>query len=479
MREIRQIKAREIRAESADGARYLTGYAACYNELSEDLGGWRERILPGAFTRALSEKQDVCHLVNHDPSLILGRTSAGTTELSEDTKGLRFRTRVGNRNYENDLYESVVRGDVDGSSFAFENVSAPTWKKERNTKGEMESIREIHDVNIFDVSTVTYPAYLAASTEARDVVARLRMFPEGAPADIRDKVRRPLAATESRAIAKFRDAQGAMAARYQQRFAKRGEFRSVLRSDGTLELVVYDIIGTDWWDGSGVNVKSVKEKIDAAGAFDRIQVRINSVGGDTFEGIAIFNLLRAQARPIECCVDGLAASAASIIAMAGDAIIMGANTMMMIHDPWCMWAGNAAELRDVANWLDKLALAVAQTYVERTGNLEDDVLALMREETWLNAQEAVAKGFATAIGTRADYPTPALPPAVDDPADGQDNPDERGHRFLPVFHASSPDSFTRQIFREHLAKPSGISQADIIRLARARVRARSAGLLPY
>lgn len=173
-------------------------------------------------------------------------------------------------------------------------------------------------------------------------------------------------------------------------------FRAALKDNGVLEMTVYEEIGADWF-GTGVTAKSFKQQIDAAGPFNRIAVRINSPGGDAFEGCAIFNLLRAQKKPVDVAIDGLAASAASIIAMAGDTITMGHNAMMMIHDAWSICIGNDEDMRKMADTLAKVSESIAQTYVDRTGKSMDDVKVLMDAETWMSAEECLAGGFATAI----------------------------------------------------------------------------------
>jgi ATP-dependent protease ClpP protease subunit len=166
--------------------------------------------------------------------------------------------------------------------------------------------------------------------------------------------------------------------------------------DGTLELLVYEDIGQNW-DGTGLTAKSIKQAIDAAGVYSKISVRINSPGGDAFEGLAIHNLLRAQKKPIEVCVDGIAASSASIIAMAGDKITMGHSAMMMIHSAWSMCVGNADDMRKMADTLDKVSASIGQTYADKTGKSMDEVKALMDAETWLSADDCVANGLATGI----------------------------------------------------------------------------------
>lgn len=179
-------------------------------------------------------------------------------------------------------------------------------------------------------------------------------------------------------------------------------FRASLQSDGTLELLVYEEIGENLWTGGGVTAKTVKQQLDQAGPYSRLAVRVNSPGGDAFEGIAIGNLLRAQGKPIDVFVDGIAASAASVVAMAGDTRTMGSNAMMMIHNAWCSCIGYADDMRKMADTLDKVSAAVAQTYVDRAGMSAADAKALMDAESWLSAQDCIDNGLATAIAEEDD-----------------------------------------------------------------------------
>jgi ATP-dependent protease ClpP protease subunit len=174
-------------------------------------------------------------------------------------------------------------------------------------------------------------------------------------------------------------------------------FCASLQSDGTLELLVYEDIGESFWTGGGVTAKSVKQQLDDAGAFSRIAVRINSPGGDAFEGSAILSLLKAQKKPVDVYVDGIAASAASIIAMAGNTITMGRTAMMMVHNAWTFCAGNADELRQCADVLDKISTSIGQAYVDKTGKTSEQIKAIMDAETWMSAQECVDEGFATSV----------------------------------------------------------------------------------
>lgn len=168
-------------------------------------------------------------------------------------------------------------------------------------------------------------------------------------------------------------------------------FKFQAKAENAVEISIYDEIGM--W---GVNAKEfISELKQHAGKV--VTLTINSPGGSVFDALAIYNALRAHGSEITVKVMGVAASAASLIAMAGDKIIMPENTFMMIHNPMVGAYGNADEMRDMADVLDKIAASLIGTYVARTGMSEDDVKALLDAETWLNAEEAVAKGFATEL----------------------------------------------------------------------------------
>ena len=147
----------EVRESEGDDMT-LEGYAAVYNS-ETDLGHFREVIKPGAFDGVLDN--DVRALINHDPNLILGRTTNGTLELSVDERGLKYRVKLGDQQYAKDFYESVKRGDISQSSFAF-TIDKQSWNEERTVRS-VDKVRQL-----LDVSPVTYPAYAAATVQARD-----------------------------------------------------------------------------------------------------------------------------------------------------------------------------------------------------------------------------------------------------------------------------------------------------------------------
>jgi ATP-dependent protease ClpP protease subunit len=166
--------------------------------------------------------------------------------------------------------------------------------------------------------------------------------------------------------------------------------------DGPAEVRIYDSIG--WW---GVTAKDFAAELDAISA-DEIVLRINSSGGDVFDGFAIYNLLRDHPAKVTTIVDGFAASIASIIALAGDTIQVHEASVVMIHDPWGVGIGNATELRELADVLDKtIAAPMAKLYSDRMDTPIAEIRNLMEAETWYTGEEAVEAGFASELITSA------------------------------------------------------------------------------
>lgn len=173
-------------------------------------------------------------------------------------------------------------------------------------------------------------------------------------------------------------------------------FRISNAEPDALDIDIYDVVGDDFWFG-GVSAKQVREKLTAAQAVRKINVRINSAGGDVFDGFAIYNLLHSHKAKVTVIVDGLAASIASVIAMAGDKIKMAENAMMMIHNPWTIALGDGEEMRSTAEMLDKVRDQIATTYAARTGRSVAEIVDWMGAETWMTAAEALERGFATEV----------------------------------------------------------------------------------
>lgn len=172
------------------------------------------------------------------------------------------------------------------------------------------------------------------------------------------------------------------------------------RGPSEAEILIHEPIGENWF-GDGLTSRRFAKELKEIGDVSRIVVRINSPGGAVHDGIAIYNALRNHGAHIEVRVEGLAASIASIIAMAGDEIIMDVGSMMMIHAPWTIALGNATEMREVADMLEKHEQALAEIYVKR-GADPDDVKEMMSGETWLTGAEAVAHGLADIAESEED-----------------------------------------------------------------------------
>lgn len=165
------------------------------------------------------------------------------------------------------------------------------------------------------------------------------------------------------------------------------------------DIFIYGDITRYEWDDSDTSASGFKEELDALGDVSTINLYINSPGGSVFEGVAIHNMLKRHKAKINVYVDALAASIASVIAMAGDTIHMYKNSMLMIHNPWTFTWGNSSELRKMADDLDRIGNSSKQTYLQKAGDkLTDEKLQEMLDaETWLSADEALEYGLCDVV----------------------------------------------------------------------------------
>lgn len=167
------------------------------------------------------------------------------------------------------------------------------------------------------------------------------------------------------------------------------------------DLMIFGDITSYPWMESDVSSYNLSKKLAELDA-DRINVHINSYGGEVAEGLAIYNTLKQHRAKIRTYCDGFACSIASVIFMSGDERIMSNASMLMVHNPWTYASGNAAELRKTAEDLDKMAQASVNAYMENATITEEEIKALMDEETWILPQEALDYGLATSVtGTQA------------------------------------------------------------------------------
>ncbi|GHE85027.1 head maturation protease, ClpP-related [Streptomyces fumanus] len=178
------------------------------------------------------------------------------------------------------------------------------------------------------------------------------------------------------------------------------------------ELLLYDEIG-GWWGCTADQLIADLRGITAP----RMRVRVNSPGGSVFEGVAIANALRSHPASVTVQVDGIAASIASVIAMAGDRIEMAPNTMLMIHDASGVCLGNAADMEEMAELLDLISDNIADAYAARAGGTREQWRERMRAETWYLPEDAVENGLADEAIPAPKAGTPAEPDEDDDEPD--------------------------------------------------------------
>lgn len=177
--------------------------------------------------------------------------------------------------------------------------------------------------------------------------------------------------------------------------AKYWEVKAKSENEG--ELLIYgDIEDIQWWN-EDVTPTQMKKALDDLGDIKVLNVYVNSYGGSVFAGQAIHTMLKRHKAKVNVHIDGIAASIASVIAMAGDTVTIPANAMIMVHNPWTFGLGNANDFRKLADDLDKIGESIVAAYQGKTGLDEDKIKELMDAETWLTAKEAVEYGFADKI----------------------------------------------------------------------------------
>jgi len=237
------------------------------------------------------------------------------------------------------------------------------------------------------------------------------------------------------------------------------EFKA--KSKDEADLYLYIEIAS-WGGGYAAHsAQSFKKEMDALGDIKILNIYINSPGGDVFEGNAIYNLLKRKAQKcnVNVYIDGLAASIASVIAMAGANIIMPNNTMMMIHNCWGSISGNAKQLREWADSLDKINTTIKQAYLNKAGDKldEETITQLMDDETWLTAQECLDYGLCDeVVGAKqiaAKFDKSLL-------KNYKNVPDVFSERRSEEQHIETPEGTIRQIIKEELAALNAIGEPE-------------------
>ena len=174
-------------------------------------------------------------------------------------------------------------------------------------------------------------------------------------------------------------------------------FLQASKKGNTLTIFIYGSIGQGWF--SDVSADDVMRELNAYGNIEEININIHSPGGSVFEGCAIYNCLKRHTAKKKVYIDGLCASIATVIAMAGDEIIMSPVSSFMIHNPMAVMSGDAEELRDKADLLDTLKETIINAYVTKSKLSREAISTMMDNETWFKADEALKNGFITEVGS--------------------------------------------------------------------------------
>jgi ATP-dependent protease ClpP protease subunit len=214
----------------------------------------------------------------------------------------------------------------------------------------------------------------------------------------------------------------------------RSWYRITNAADGSdeAEVMLYDEIG-GWWGANALDLIAELRQISTP----RMRVRINSPGGSVFEGIAIANALRSHPAAVTVQIDGIAASIASVIAMAGDRIEMAPNTMLMIHDASGMCFGPASEMEEMAELLDLISDNIADAYAARAGGTREQWRARMQAETWYLPEDAVEAGLADEA---TQTPQQSQPQPEPEPGpDGEPEPEMRRRFDFAAYGYAGPD----------------------------------------
>lgn len=190
-----------------------------------------------------------------------------------------------------------------------------------------------------------------------------------------------------------------------------GGYRMVNRGNGRGEIYLYGTIGDSFWS-EGISAKKFADDLKALGKVDAIDLRINSEGGDVFAAKAMYSLLVDHPAEVTTHIDGLAASAASYVAMAGNKIKIAEAAFLMIHNASTIVRGNAKEMRRKADLIETVDASIREVYAARTGQDLAQIRDWMNEETWFEGEEAVDAGFADTLVENLKVAASVADPAV-------------------------------------------------------------------
>jgi ATP-dependent Clp protease protease subunit len=232
-------------------------------------------------------------------------------------------------------------------------------------------------------------------------------------------------------------------------------------ADKTGEIYIYGDIVSDKWYDTDITAASFNEDLKVLGDVETLNIYINSYGGSVFQGQAIYSILKRHPAPKNVYIDGIAASIASLIAMAGDTVFMPQNAIMMVHNPWSFAIGNAQELRKEADALDRIREAMIPAYMAKLEGKTDEATLreLMDAETWLTAADAFSYGFVDEITAAQAAAASASPDIIE----RYKNMPEAARALLKDAKSEEPGPSQKGLAPKDLHRRRLLSEAAVIR----------------
>lgn len=325
---------------------------------------FREMVKKGAFQKAIDNATNIDYLAGHDTKQILASTSNGTLEIEETDDGVIMRANIVDTSYGRDTYALIKSGIIGHMSFGF-RVIKNTW----TTCEDKIPLRIIEELELFEVSSLRNPAYSQSAISARGI-------------EIEDVEVQNLEEGKNQSLEyEFRDGDNV------------GKFEVRGIEEENVDLYLYGTISDSIMEKAlsfepVVIPQDILTILDTIKDKPQVNIHINSEGGSVFGGVAIYNLLKSLKGKKIVYVDGIAASIASLIAMAGDEIHV--NGALMVHKPSVTITGNADELRKMVDTLDTIQDIILGAYMSKAkeGVTEKDINKLINKSTWLTGLEA-------------------------------------------------------------------------------------------
>jgi len=176
---------------------------------------------------------------------------------------------------------------------------------------------------------------------------------------------------------------------------------NIINKADKAEIWIYEMIGEDFWSGDGITAKKFQEDLSRIKS-SQIDLHINSPGGEVFDGLTIYNLLKQHPANVTTYIDGLAASIASVIALSGNKVYMAENALFMTHNPLMLTIGNESDHQKSIDLLKTVRNSISKAYINKTGKEEKEIFSIMDEETWMDADAAIEFGFVDEITDKID-----------------------------------------------------------------------------